>query len=871
MVIGRRLAQAGALTATMALAGVVGASGAGAAPIPPKTAAAPNSVMAAPAPEPAPAVPTFVNGMAQNVFSSASADWVKGEVWVESDFDSDGDGKKDRMHADYTLPKETSTDGLKVPVIYEDSPYYANTAPNYSNWNVDHELGAQPPARPFAPFWNSRNTSPQISSNNIYVSTWLPRGFAVVHSESPGTGYSDGCPTSGGRNETLGATAIIDWLNGRKKAYTTRTGTVEAPAVNWHNGHTAMMGTSYNGTIPVAAATTGVQGLDAIAPISAITDWYDYYRANGMVRAPHSAAGGTGNNSFLGEDLDVLVDDVYSRRDEVNPPGRVICRPLMQQIGVDEDRVSGNRSAFWDERNYMKDVKNVHAAVLIAHGNNDFNVMTKNAAQLYEALKAQNVPHQFYFHQGGHGGSAPDAMLNRWFTKYLWGQDNGVQNLPKSWVVREAATCPARQTTVTGDQSNTATLTVASTSPFMVGQTLTIPVTGATGAVTNSNVLITNIADATHLTIASAVATAAGSKVAGGAIVNLACNTSNPTPYAEWPDPTSAPVTQKLAAGGASRGTMSFNGAAAGTVETLTDDAAQADTVLRDAATSPNRLIYQTGVLNSDTRISGVPSVTLKVAFSKTKANLSAALVSYPATGTTGGVILTRGWKDPENSVDDYTSTPIVPGQFMTLKFDMQAKDAVVPAGRRLALMVFSSDRNYTIRPAAGTQVSLDLGGSSFTLPIVGGQAQLAAATGTAFGDAGGTVPATLALTMGAPATFGAFTPGAAKDYTASTTATVVSTAGDATLSVADPSSTATGHLVNGAFSLPQALQVGTPGGAFAAVGGSAAPTTVATWNGPASNDVRTVSFKQSIGANDALRTGAYNKTLTFTLSTTTP
>ena len=298
-----------------------------------------------------------------------------------------------------------------------------------------------------------------------------------MHSESPGTGYSDGCPTSGGRNETLGATAIIDWLNGRRKAYTTRTGAVEAPPVNWHNGHTAMMGTSYNGTIPEAAATTGVIGLDAIVPISAISDWYDYYRANGMVRAPHSAAGGTGNNSFLGEDLDVLVDDVYSRTRRGQParPRRSAARRC-RDIGVKEDRLSGNRNAFWDERNYMKDVKNVHAAALIAHGNNDFNVMTKNAAQFYDALKAQNVPHQFYFHQGGHGGAPPDAMINRWFTKYLWGQNNGVENLPKSWVVREAATCPARQTTVTGDQSNTATLTVASTSPFMVGQTLTIPV-----------------------------------------------------------------------------------------------------------------------------------------------------------------------------------------------------------------------------------------------------------------------------------------------------------------------------------------------------------------------------------------------------------
>ena len=52
----------------------------------------------------------------------------------------------------------------------------------------------------------------------------------------------------------------------------------------------------------------------------------------------------------------------------------------------------------------------------------------------------------------------------------------------------------------------------------------------------------------------------------------------------------------------------------------------------------------------------------------------------------------------------------------------------------------------------------------------------------------GGTVPATLSLTLGAPATFGAFTPGVAREYTASTTGNVISTAGDATLTVTDPS-----------------------------------------------------------------------------------
>ncbi|MDA0183800.1 DUF3616 domain-containing protein [Solirubrobacter phytolaccae] len=116
---------------------------------------------------------------------------------------------------------------------------------------------------------------------------------------------------------------------------------------------------------------------------------------------------------------------------------------------------------------------------------------------------------------------------------------------------------------------------------------------------------------------------------------------------------------------------------------------------------------------------------------------------------------------------------------------------------------------------------------------------------------AGGSVPATLSLTLGTPATFGAFTPGVEREYTASTKATVISTAGDAALSVSEP-----GHLTNSAFSLPQPLRV--------ELGRS-------SWTGPVSNEDVPVTFKQLIGANDALRTGAYSQTLTFTLSTTTP
>src|SRR3954447_15750829 len=144
-------------------------------------------------------------------------------------------------------------------------------------------------------------------------------------------------------------------------------------------------------------------------------------------------------------------------------------------------------------------------------------------------------------------------------------------------------------------------------------------------------------------------------------------------------------------------------------------------------------------------------------------------------------------------------------------------------------------------------------------------------------GGAGGSVPATLALTLGTPASFvGGFTPGVAKDYTASSTANVISTAGDATLSIADPSGTATGHLVNGAFFLPTTLQAkasspaGT-GGALKDVGGSSAPTSLLTYSGPISNDPVAITYQQHISSGDALRTGSYSKTLTFTLSTTTP
>jgi hypothetical protein len=141
----------------------------------------------------------------------------------------------------------------------------------------------------------------------------------------------------------------------------------------------------------------------------------------------------------------------------------------------------------------------------------------------------------------------------------------------------------------------------------------------------------------------------------------------------------------------------------------------------------------------------------------------------------------------------------------------------------------------------------------------------------------GGTVPATLSLAILQPSvSFGSLTPGVTRTYETSMSANVISTAGDALLSVADPSSTSTGHLVNGAFSLPQPLQArarnaANTGTAYNNVGSAASPLNLLVWDGPISNDAVALQFSQRVNANDPLRTGTYSKTLTFTLSTTQP
>ena len=230
-----------------------------------------------------PAAPVFVDGQAQVVPAFQDAgQWVHQTLWVEAAFDSDHDGRPDRMFVDVTRPRQTDTERLKVPVIYESSPYFAGTSgPREFLWDVRQEVGAPPPPRTDQPAILFKPSRPNVSTS--LVMTWVPRGFAVVHSEAPGTGLSQGCVTVGDLPEILAPKAVIDWLNGRARGFTTAEGSVEVSATAWSTGKVGMTGTSYNGTIPVAAATTGVEGLEAIIPIAPNTSYYHYYRSNGLV------------------------------------------------------------------------------------------------------------------------------------------------------------------------------------------------------------------------------------------------------------------------------------------------------------------------------------------------------------------------------------------------------------------------------------------------------------------------------------------------------------------------------------------------------------------------------------------------------------
>lgn len=574
--------------------------------------------------------PIFKDGEAQIVEAFNTPEkWIRHDLFVETTFDTDGDGKLDRMHVDVTRPYQTDTEGLKLPVIYESSPYYAGVAPDVYGvfWKVNHELGEKAEERTH-PEVTRLGKRPIIS--NSQIKTWVPRGYVVVHSSSPGTGLSQGSPTVGGKNESLAPKAVIDWLNGRAKGYSEPYGNEEVKA-SWTTGKVGMTGTSYNGTIPLAAATTGVDGLEVIIPIAPNTSYYHYYRSNGLVRSP---------GGYLGEDIDVLYDYIHSGDESKRAHNNAKIRDTEMKNGM--DRITGDYNDFWAGRDYLNQMEPMKAALLMSHGFNDWNVMPEHSYRIYKKASEMGLHTSIYYHQFGHGGPPPVSMMNKWFTHYLHSIDNGIENeINKAWIVRE------------GDK--------------MI----------------------------------------------------------EPTPYKNYPNPDAKDVTLYLSGNAPKVGSLTKTKPFKQGKETLVDNFSFSGEALARAEVTNHRLLFVTPKLSKDVHISGIPKVTIKLASSKPAANLSVWLVSLPwnegrRVKTTDNII-TRGWADPQNHKSLTEGEPLKPGKFYDVSFELMPDDQIIKAGQQIGLMIFSSDKEYTLHPKPGTELTVDLDGTRLILPVVGG------------------------------------------------------------------------------------------------------------------------------------------------------
>ena len=573
---------------------------------------------------------------------------VRERVWVQTAVDSDADGQPDRVAVRIIRPR---TDGRKVPVIFQASPYYAglNDVPNHDDIDRD-AAGARRSAGS-----DADRAAETVTFAGYLDNYFVPRGYAVVFADSLGSGGSDGCPTSGGRNETLGMKAVVDWLNGRAAAFDAAGAPVRA---GWSTGRTGMIGVSYNGTLPNAVAATGVRGLETIVPIAAISSWYDYYRANGGVVAP---------GGFQGEDTDVLAKAVLTRADPE------VCADVMADLEREQDRETGDYSAYWAERDYLRDVDKVRASVLLVHGLHDDNVRTIQAGQWWEALGRHGVPRKIWLHQAGHTDPfhvRREVWLNtlhRWFDQWLHRIDTGIMAEPMAdvevapTVWRTSATWPVPGSTPR---------------PLFLGGPAADGRPGTLGAVPARPGPWQSFVDDPAQT---------AEELADDEL------TADPNRLAYL----SAPLEREVRLSGTPRVTVR------GTVD----------------GASP----YLTALLvdyGTDVRYAGLRSIPVQDC-------VGPGIPGDPGcfnrreyvTAETPSEIVTRGWLDVRNRLSPSRATPVEPGRTYTFSWELQSDDHVFKPGHRIGLVLISTDRDHTLRYPAGTEVGVRLGVSRLILP----------------------------------------------------------------------------------------------------------------------------------------------------------
>lgn len=382
------------------------------------------------------------DGKTQPIFDYAQS--IVEKVYVETPLDTDEDGQRDLIAVYIRRPAETEQ-GMKVPAIYVANPYMMGcNEEDYHLHNVDEDLEVIPatnkdpeavryrgkerqvpkPRQILGQTVAPRIEEPEFEAVNTWYKYLVTRGYAVVLAGGIGTLGSDGVRFCGSEEETISTISVIDWLNDRLPAFSNKADHFAVKA-EWCSGSVGMTGKSYLGTLAIAAATTGVEGLKTIVPEAAISSWYEYYRCNGL-NVP--ALG------WQGDDADLLAEYCFSRRldpedDEQIKEGYL---EVLARLKEEQDRRSGNYNCFWDERNYLNQAENIRASVFIVHGLKDWNVKPKQPHLLWSALEKYNVPRKMMLHQGDHiyihnlVSIDFSEIMNRWYAHWLYDIDNQV-------------------------------------------------------------------------------------------------------------------------------------------------------------------------------------------------------------------------------------------------------------------------------------------------------------------------------------------------------------------------------------------------------------------------------------------------------------
>lgn len=353
----------------------------------------------------------YFNGKSLATFTSQDA--IREVVYVESRVDTDKDGLPDLVKVSIIRPRYEG----KIPAVMTASPYHQGTNDKASdkalyNMNVDlevkepHTIQVETPQLELVdPLGQAELVDEaeelltHINSSYTLNDYLLPRGYANLYVSGVGTKDSQGLMTNGNYQQIEAYKNVIDWLNGRCRAFTDHTRKRQVKA-DWSNGKVATTGISYLGTMSNGLATTGVDGLEVIIAEAGISSWYNYYRENGLVTSP---------GGYPGEDFDSLAELTYSRN---LLGGDYLHHNAAHQADLDIvkkelDRASGDYNQFWHDRNYLLHADQVKAEVVFTHGSQDWNVKPLHVFNMFQALPASIKKHLFY-HNGAH------VYLNNW-------------------------------------------------------------------------------------------------------------------------------------------------------------------------------------------------------------------------------------------------------------------------------------------------------------------------------------------------------------------------------------------------------------------------------------------------------------------------